>query len=317
MSDTILRVVEPGPSTTVQDAGRFGYQRFGVSASGAVDLRSLAIANRLVGNPPEAAALEMTMAGGACEVVADGLSVALCGADMPLAIDGTPAASNRTHWLRRGARLDIGMARAGLRAYLAVGGGIGVPPVLGSRATHLRSGLGGVEGRALRAGDLLSGEPLASPPPLLRLKHDRRPYFGGMVRIVAGPQADAFDPRALVILRDGRFRLSSQIDRMAARLDGPVLPFVDGFNIVSDGVVAGSIQVPGHGHPLVLLADCQTTGGYPKIATTITPDLARIGQRRPNERVRFQFVSADEAEEIYLEWAQGLAGMDDWLERVA
>ncbi len=316
MNETILRVIEPGPSTTVQDAGRFGYQRFGVSASGAVDVLSLAIANRLVGNPAHAAALELTMAGGVFEVAADALAVALCGADMPLAIDGAPAAPNRTHLLRRGARIEIGMARSGLRACLAVGGGIGVPPVLGSRATHLRSGLGGVEGRALRAGDLLPGEPSAPPVAPLQLRHDRRPYFGGMVRIVAGPQADAFEPHAMQILTHGRFRLSTQIDRMAARLDGPILPFRDGFNIVSDGIVAGSIQVPGHGHPLVLLADRQTTGGYPKIATVVTPDIALIGQRRPNERVRFRIITPDEAEEAYIAWAEQLDGVDAWFERV-
>lgn len=314
MSETILRVIESGLSTTVQDAGRFGYQRFGVSASGAVDVESLSLANRLTGNPPEAAALEMTMSGGVYEVLAEYVTVALCGANMPLAIDGTQAAPNRTHALRRGVRIEIGMAASGLRAYLAIGGGIDVPPVLGSRATHLRSGLGGVEGRALRAGDLLPGTP-AEAPALLRLRNDRRPYFGGAVRIVAGPQADAFEPYALRMLTTGRYRLSSQIDRMAARIDGPVLPFLDGFNIVSDGVVAGSIQVPGHGQPLVLLADRQTTGGYPKIATAITPDLARIGQRRPNERVHFRLVSADEAEEAYIAWAARLAGLDEWVER--
>lgn len=314
MSESILRVVEPGLSTTVQDAGRFGYQRFGVSVSGAVDIESLSLANRLAGNPADSAALEMTMSGGAYEVLADRLAVALCGADMPLSLDGKPAAPNRTHVLRRGARIEVGMARSGLRAYLAVGGGIDVPPVLGSRATHLRSGLGGIEGRALQGGDLLPGEPPASVS-LLRLKQDRRPYFGGVVRVVAGPQADAFEPGALRMLTAGRYRLSSQIDRMAARLDGPVLPFRDGFNIVSDGIVAGSIQVPGHGHPLVLLADRQTTGGYPKIATAITPDIALIGQRRPHERIRFRTVSADEAEDVFIAWAKRLDGIDEWFER--
>lgn len=314
MSESILRVIEPGLSTTVQDAGRFGYQRFGVSVSGAVDLESLRIANRLAGNPADAAAIEMTMTGGAYEVRAERLAVALCGADMPLSFDGEPAAPNRTHVVRRGTRIEIGMARSGLRAYLGVGGGIDVRPVLGSRATHPRSGLGGVEGRALVKGDLLPGVP-AEPPPLLRLKNDRRPYFGGLVRIVAGPQADAFEPHALRLLTWGRYRLSSQIDRMAARLEGPVLPFRDGFNIVSDGIVAGSIQVPGHGNPLVLLADRQTTGGYPKIATAISPDLARIGQRRPHERIRFRLVSADEAEEAYIAWANGRGNIDERFER--
>jgi biotin-dependent carboxylase-like uncharacterized protein len=315
MSEDILRVIEPGLSTTVQDRGRFGSQPYGVSASGAVDVMSFTIANHLVGNVLGEAALEMTMSGGIYEVIVDAVAVAVAGADMPLSANGQALAPYRTHLLRRGARLEIGVARSGLRAYLAVAGGIAVPPILGSRSTHLRSHLGGLDGRALAPGDLLPGYPLGKPVSQLRLGEDRRPYFGGFVHIMRGPQDDAFEPHALQMLTSGRYFISVQFDRMGARLDGPALPFRDGFNIVSDGIAAGSIQIPGHGRPLVLLADRQTTGGYPKIATVTTPDLGRIGQRRPNERVRFRMVSPDEAEEAYLRWDNTLKNIEEYLAR--
>ncbi|WP_102960078.1 biotin-dependent carboxyltransferase family protein [Mangrovicella endophytica] len=312
MSEDVLAVVEPGLSTSVQDFGRHGSQRYGVSVAGAADPMSFAIANHLVGNPAGAAALELTMTGGVYDVLADDLAIALAGADMPISVGDAVLAPYQTHILGRGDRLRIGAARSGLRAYLAISGGIGVPAILGSRSTHWRTGLGGLEGRMLTAGDRLPGQP-QDLPPRRRLLKDLRPYFGGFIPIVAGPQADAFDPAAMEILVHGRYRLSARSDRMGALLDGPQLPFHDGFNIVSDGIVAGSIQVPGHGQPLVLLADRQTTGGYPKIATVTTPGLCRIAQRRPNERIRFQLMSADEAEERYRAWRTHLDRLADML----
>lgn len=313
----ILRVVLPGLFSTVQDAGRFGRQRYGVSVAGAVDVAALAIANRLVGNAPDAAALELTFSGGLYVVEAEWVCVALAGADMPMSVDGATLPAYETHLLRRGDRLEIGPARSGMRACLAVAGGIAVPQVLASRSTHWRTATGGFDGRALRAGDRLPGDPPAAPPPFRRLRGDRRPYAGGVVRFVPGPQEDAFEPYALQILTEGRYRLSPRSDRMAAALAGPALPFRGGFNIVSDGVVAGSIQVPGHGRPLVLLADRQTTGGYPKIGTVITPDLGKVGQRRPNERIVFHLVSADEAEARYLRWRADLDALPERFDRIA
>jgi biotin-dependent carboxylase-like uncharacterized protein len=316
MNRDVLGVIQPGLSTTIQDKGRFGSQRFGVSVSGAIDVVSLAMANHLVGNDTGAAALEMTMTGGIYEVLEDAVAVAITGADMPLSAGGRVLAPNETHIVRRGERLEVGPARCGLRAYLAVAGGIAVAPVLGSRSTHLRSALGGLDGRTLQPGARLPGSLPSAMPERLRLKSDRRPYFGGVVRILAGPQDDAFKPHALEVLTGGRYRVSVHFDRMGAKLDGPPLPFRDGFNIVSDGIVAGSIQVPGDGRPLVLLADRQTTGGYPKIATVTTPDLCRIGQRRPNERVQFHLVSPDEAEEAYIRWAGYLDRIPEYFDRL-
>lgn len=312
MTQDILRVVEPGLSTTIQDRGRFGSQRFGVSTSGAIDPLCHALANRLVGNHEDEATLELTLTGGVYDVLAERIAIALVGADMPLSVGGESRAANRTHVATRGERIEIGTARSGLRAYFAIGGGIDVPPVLGSRATHLRSGFGGLGGRTLAMGDRLPGTPGEAPAPLM-LRPSREPYFGGVVRIVPGPQADMFTPGALELLSFGRYRLSTQFDRMAARLIGPHLPFVDGFNIISDGIVTGSIQVPGHGEPLVLLADNQTTGGYPKIATIVTPDIRIVGQRRPNQKIQFALTTIDEAEERYLRWREAMDRLEDHL----
>lgn len=297
-SGPALAVIEPGLSTSIQDFGRFGSQRHGVSPAGAADPMSFAIANHLVGNESGCAALEMTLVGGVYAVLADRLAVALAGADMSMTVESRILPPYRTHILRRGDRMIIGSARSGLRGYLAVGGGLDVPLVLGSRATHWRTGLGG---RLLRAGDRIDGY-RAQTPPLRHLPRDRWPYFGGVVPIVPGPQADAFEPLALEILTTARYLVSSRSDRMGALLEGPGLPFRDGFNIVSDAIVAGSIQVPGHGRPLILLADRQTTGGYPKIATVTTPGVARFAQRRPHERVVFHVISQSEAEIRYREW---------------
>lgn len=311
-----LEIEDPGLFASVQDAGRFGAERFGVSPSGAADPVSLEIANRLVGNPADAAAIEVTLTGARLRLAADSAVIALAGAEAALAIDGERREGWVGHRIRRGSRIEIGPATAGVRSYLAVAGGVLVPPILGSRSTHWRSGLGGLDGRPLRAGDRLpiAAEDPSPAAPLLRYRYDRRPYFGGPIAIVPGPQADHFQPEALGMLVDGRYRISPQSDRMAVLLDGPKLPFRGGFNIVSDGVVTGSIQVPGHGRPLVLAADRQTTGGYPKIATVTSPAIPRLAQRRPNERVGFVVTSPEEAEQAYIAWRAALRSIPEWLQ---
>jgi len=289
-----LRFISGGALTTVQDEGRVGWQRHGISASGAIDRRSMHLANALVGNPLAEAVLEITLAGPEFVVEADAVRLALTGADFPLSINDRPAAAWRAHALRRGDRVRIGTARAGMRGYLAVAGGLIVAPVLGSRSTHTRSSIGGFRGRRLEAGDEIPiGDDQDAAAPLLCCPQP--PDFGGPVRVVLGPQADAFTEEAVATLLGAAFTVSVRADRMGAELDGPALAHRDGFNIISDGIVNGSIQVPGHGRPVVLLADRQSTGGYPKIATVVSADLGRIGQRRPGDEVRFSAVSPEEA----------------------
>lgn len=296
MLEAALTVVEAGISSTIQDLGRTGYRRFGVSLSGAVDPLSLGIANRLTGNGAGEAALEMTLTGGELLVEAEHCRIAVAGAEFPFTINDTPAATFRAHDLSRGDRLRFSAARAGLRAYLAVAGGFDIAPVLGSRSTHVRSRMGGIGGRAIVAGDRLRLRSGArAEAPALALPVARRPEFGGIINVILGPQAEFFTAAGLQAFLSGSYRVSVKADRMGCQLDGPSVEHKDDFNIISDGIVPGSVQVPGHGRPIVLLADCQTTGGYPKIATVIAADLRKVGQRRPGDRIGFAAVDAVEA----------------------
>lgn len=293
-----LRVIAPGVASTLQDAGRPGYLRYGISGSGAMDPDLLALANGLVGNPLDAAVIEMAMVGPTLACETDICRVALAGAPFAISLNGRALDPFTAYDLRRGDRLVLGGPRQGLRACLAVAGGFAVAPMLGSVATHTRTRLGGLDGQPLAAGDLL---PLAAPAPRdrpLTLPPAHRPTFGGPIRVVLGPQADGFTADGLRTFLSEAYTLTARADRMGCHLDGPPIAHADGFNIVSDGIVNGSIQVPGHGRPLILLADRHTTGGYPKIATVISADLGRLAQARPGETIRFTAVAVAEAQAI-------------------
>jgi len=300
-----LVAVDPGPFATVQDLGRHGFQRYGVSGSGAMDEVSFRIANMLVGNAPDTASVEFTFAGGIWEVDAPACRLAVTG-DFPLRIDGEAAPAYGARTLRRGARIEIGRAATGLRGYLAVAGGFDIAPVLGSCSTHSRAGFGGFEGGPLRAGARL---PLRSPAiegPDLALDAADWPKSRAAVRVVLGPQDDHFTPAGLRTLVESEYRISAQSDRMGCRLEGPPIEHCGDFNIISDGIVAGSIQVPGSRRPIVLLADRQPTGGYPKIATVVSADLPVLAQKRPGDILRFIAIARDEAEELRVEMLRGI-----------
>ena len=294
-----LRALAPTPFVTIQDGGRSGWRRFGVSGSGAMDPDQLAIANALVGNPVQEAALEFAFAGGVWEVAAGLCRIAVTGGEFAVTIDGEPLPAFAAATLRRGQQLSIGAAADAVWGYLAVAGGFALADALGSRSTHARSGIGGLDGRALRAGDVL---PLVDERASGRIERAIAPpeRDTGPIGIVLGPQDDRFTAVALERLLAAEWRIGWHSDRMAYRLEGPVLQHAAGYDIVSDGTVPGSIQVPGNGAPLVLMRDCQTTGGYPKIATVITPDLPRLAQLRPGARLRFRAVSVEEAQRCRL-----------------
>ena len=297
-----LLVRHSGIHTTVQDRGRIGFQDVGVPVSGPLDVVSLALANALVGNEPGAPALEMLLQGPTLEVACDAVRVALVGSDVALEVGGPnarkvpPGSSAR---LQRGETLAVARLGVSACAYLAVEGGIQVPLCLGSASTYVRGGLGGVEGRALRPGDRL---PLAqaSVPVRGEKRLARAPDLGleQVIRVVLGPQADFFDAQAIAAFLSGEYRVSVQADRMGLRLDGPALRHARGSDIVSDGIVAGAIQVPGSGQPIVLMADAQTTGGYPKIATVISADVPLLGRRKPGSLVRFAAVDVAQAQAL-------------------
>ena len=305
-----LLVRAAGPGTTIQDLGRVGWQRFGVTTAGAMDRLALQVANRLVGNPPGEAAIEFLLQGGEFVVETDSLRLAVTGADAALAIDGEPAAGWCSHRLRQGQVIRIGAARGGVYAYLAVAGGFDLPPVLGSRSTHVRSGIGGYGGRALRAGDRLPLLASTAPGGQERcLPEGERPHYRRTVRAVLGPQDDYFTGAGIDTLFGAEYEVTMQSDRMGIRLAGPGIEHAKGFNIISDGITAGCIQVPGAGAPIILMADRQSTGGYPKIATVISADLPAVAQCPPGARLRFAPVGIEEAQ-------AARRAQDEWLRTV-
>ena len=313
-----LRVLAPGLMTTLQDLGRTGYQHLGVPVSGALDHVSLRAANFLVGNAAGMGALEIAYQGPTLRVEADSVRIAFAGARATidiLAADGEGSGDRRlapfqSARLLRGQTLRIGALTGSAVAYLAVEGGLDVCPVLGSQSTLIRAAIGGLEGRALRAGDALPLKRAEAAPreEAMLPPFDLSPR--GRVRIVLGPQDDYFTPAGLRTLLASTYTVSQASDRMGMRLEGPPLEHSSkGYNIVSDGIAHGSIQVPGNGLPIVLLADRQTTGGYPKVATVISADIPALGRMMPGARIAFEVVDIEAAEAAARQLAADIAAM--------
>ena len=305
----MIRVLEPGPQTTVQDGGRRGQLRYGIPPSGPVDRRAFVLANRLVGNPDDAAALECTLAGPRLTTDAP-CAMAVTGAEAPVTVNGAEAPAWTTLHLVPGDVVKVGAARAGVRIYVAVAGGVDVPAVLGSRATYLRGRLGGVDGRALCRDDTLRPGP-APLPPRRTVPADARPGFADEVRarLVLGPQADRFTEAGIAALLGGPYQVLPQSDRMGMRLSGARIEHARGHDIMSDGIALGAVQVPGDGQPIVLLVDRQTTGGYTKIATVCTFDIGRVGQLKPGQGLRFMEVDVRTAHRLRAEHEAALAAI--------
>ena len=303
MSDRTIEVISSGLLTTVQDLGRRGYQRYGIPVCGALDPVSLRIANILVGNSEDAAGLEITALGPTIRFNTDSV-FAVVGADFRPVLDGRQVQTWESVKVPAGSVLTLGGALDGLRGYLAVAGGIDVPLVMNSRSTDLKGGFGGLEGRALRDGDLL---PIGDSPHLanwtgtgLPIGISRQPTYGQEfhIRVVLGPQVGEFTESGVNAMLTSEYTVSVDSDRMGCRLEGPEIAHTSGPDIVSDGTALGSIQVPGSGQPIILLADRGTTGGYAKIATVIGPDIGLLTQAMPGAKIRFSEVSVDEAHQV-------------------
>lgn len=294
-----FEVLHPGLLTTVQDLGRWGHQALGVPVAGPMDVVSHRMANQLVRNTPLAATLEVTMLGPRLRCVG-AVTIAVAGAEFDVRVDGQPIRTGCAWSLPDGAVLAFGPRRAGTRAYLAVAGGIDTPVVLGSRATHLVCGMGGVEGRALRAGDRL---PIGQTAPGQVLpagaswRDEARALPGGTctLRILPGPQRAWFTDAAWAALLEGPYQLAPASNRMGYRLQGPTLGRAREGELLSEPVAMGAVQVPGSGDPLLLMAECQTMGGYPKIAVVIAADLPAAGQLAPGDTVQFAACSRSDA----------------------
>ena len=301
-----LQVIAPGFFTTVQDLGRPGYAHLGVSACGAADPLSLRLGNMLLGNPQTAAALEMTMTGGTFRFP-EGATFALTGFASKL--NGTPIAPWTTTRAQPYAELCVGRPQSGARGYLCIRGGIRVPPVFGSASTHFLSGIGGVAGRALRAGDLLriGREPIAPPKVMLR---KCLAISDNILRTTLGPQASRFSEQTQQSFYNASYFVSKQANRMGLRLEGPELRTLTDAGELSQGVSNGSVQVTNSGQPLILFVEQQTTGGYPLIAQVITADLYKVGQLAPGNRVTFERVTIAEAVALYRQQEHWIAAGD-------
>lgn len=312
----MLIVERPGLLATVQDLGRYGHERFGVPASGAMDLFALRAANALAGNPAAAAALEFGFEGGAVTLADDGL-VAVTGGASTVRVNGRARPLWTALYVRARQMVEIDLA-SGAWAYLAVRGGVDAPPVLGSRATYLRGGFGGWHGRALRAGDRLPVGPRPDERPLLdlagrALPAEYRPAYAerAVVEVVLGPQAERFAEETVAEFLSAEYAVLTDSDRMGYRLGGPPAAPLRA-DLISEAMPLGAVQVPAGGGPIVMLADRPTTGGYPKIATVARADAPLVAQCPPGAgRLRFRAVTVAAAQAKYRAQLEALRGIQD------
>lgn len=298
-----IRVLKAGMLTTVQDLGRNGYQSQGFSVAGVMDVRSFKIANLLLDNPENEAVLEFTLIGPTLQFTSETI-IAITGGDFQPTINGNPAPMYTALYMNRGDILKFGSARTGSRGYIAFSSYLDIPVVMGSRCTNLKSNIGGFKGRKLHDEDYIS----------FRIKRRYLPFFlsrkldldefdqeEATLRVVLGPQNDMFTKEGVRTFLNEEYTVTSDFDRMGCRLDGPFIASKNGSDIISDGIAFGSVQVPSHGKPIILLADRQTTGGYAKIATVATVDIPKLVQRKTDHKIHFKAISVEEAQKLYLD----------------
>lgn len=297
-----IRFIKSGLFTTIQDKGRWGYQQFGMPVAGAMDNFSLRVANLLIGNDENEGVLETTFIGPEIEFDCEEI-IAITGADMKPKINGEPISMWTSIPVEKGDKLSFSSAVSGLRGYIAFSRGIKVPELMGSKSTYIRGKLGGLEGRKISNGDELPlGEKKLSPTgsyiPNKLIPTYPKEYS---LRVVLGPQDDYFTEDGIKTFLNSTYTISSEADRMGYRLDGPKIEHKNSADIISDGIVFGSVQVPGGGLPIVMMSDRGTTGGYTKIATVVSPDLSILAQMPPGTTLHFQKVDVYESHRIYKE----------------
>lgn len=298
-----IRVLKAGMLTTVQDLGRTGYQSQGFSVAGAMDVRSFKIANLLLDNPENEAVLEFTLIGPTLQFTSETI-IAITGGDFTPTLNGEPVPSYEAVYVNRGDILKFGSARTGSRGYIAFSSYLDIPVVMGSRCTNLKSRIGGFKGRKLKDEDYIG----------FRIKRRYLPYFlsrklkpddfsaeSETLRVVFGPQDDRFSRQGIETFLTEEYTVTSDFDRMGCRLEGPFIAPKDTTDMISDGIAYGSVQVPSHGKPIVLLSDRQTTGGYPKLATVASVDIPKLVQRKTDHRIHFTAISVEEAQKLYRE----------------
>ena len=312
---SVIHVQAPGLQTTVQDLGRQGFGPIGVSPSGAADPISLRLGNRLVGNDENSAALEMMLLGGTFNFP-QGAIAALTGSDFGATVNDANLKPGTSLEIQPGQTLRLGPTNSGARCYLCVQGGIAVTPFLGSASTHILSGLGGFEGRALKKGDMLQ---IGSPTKAFRKKTiapqvSEQLSRRNVLRVTPGPQADWFSQQTLRVFCAGTYRVGEQSNRMGLRLEGPAISQRKAKQMITEGVSLGAIQVPPGGSPIILFVEQQTTGGYPKIANIISADIHHVGQLRPRDEIRFEEVTFETARSLLIKQEKMLASEESILE---
>ncbi len=297
-----LKVVRAGLFDTLQDLGRIGFMALGMPTAGAMDRIGLTLANALAGNPTNTAGLEIGVMGPDLLVEAESVRIALVGPLSPSLIEGDnapkPIDSDRSHLLKRGQVLRVGMVEGSSTAYLAVAGGFDIHPFMGSLSTYARAGIGGFDGRKLAVDDVLPLKRDSAPTGDERKLGGAFDYGSGPIRVIWGPQDDYFSDAGRQTFVSSEYKVSKEADRMGIRFEGPTIEHSKGADIISDGIGPGAIQVPGAGLPIVLLGDRQTVGGYSKIATVASVDLPRLGRLLPGRTVRFAAITVEEAENL-------------------
>ena len=301
--------------TTVQDLGRYGYQSQGFSVAGVMDVRSFKIANLLLDNPENEAVLEITLIGPTLEFTSATI-IAITGGDFQPTINGEPAPMYTALYMNKGDVLKFGSARTGSRGYIAFSSYLDIPVVMGSRCTNLKSGLGGFKGRKLEADDYIG----------FRIKRRYLPFFlsrkldmdefdqtEATLRVVMGPQDGMFSKQGIKTFLGSEYTVTNEFDRMGCRIEREPIEHVGDGNINTDGISVGSIQVPTNGKPIIMLSDRQSTGGYAKIGTVISVDLAKIAQAQPGQKVRFVNVSLDLAQDLYIRELESIKALDERL----
>lgn len=291
-----IKIISPGLFTTVQDLGRFGYQKYGMPQSGAMDAFSLQLANILVGNSSDEACLEITFSGPEMEMDCDAV-IAITGAHISPFLNGTPIQNNIAIQVTKGNRLQFGTLKSGFRAYLAIATGFIIPTVMESKSTYIKAKIGGIPGRALKAGDVLEIGNIKTIKPIYS-QVDAPKWINKSVYeidVIPGPEAKQFSFEGIQTFLNSTFQISSASDRMGYRLDGPTLGKKTEIELLSSGIALGTIQVPTDGMPIILLSERQTTGGYPRIANVISADIPILAQLKPGDNISFNEVSMNVA----------------------
>ena len=292
-----IRVIQPGFQSTVQDLGRFGYSHLGISASGAADPVSMRIGNTLVGNDQNAASVEMTLTGGEFYFESSAV-ISITGSDFSPAVDGVQISLWRSHFVDAGSTLKLSHSRSGARCYLCVRGGFETEKILGSYSTHLLTGIGGVNGRALKKGDILNYYPAGKKDYLpVKVKDEilKNIFSIKNIFVTKAPQTDYFSEDTAKLFSFSPYLVTEEANRMGLRLSGPKLERKEKRDMITEGISLGAIQVSNGGDPIISFVEHQTTGGYPVIANVISADIYKIGQMRPRDEINFSFIEIEEA----------------------